>query len=226
LGDGQFHNWHDPLSKSEGFRRYFGVSEVYCESWVSELFSDPLNPLFNEQFIGAHSLVGEYPHLSVDYGSQSLLDTRYPRFVLDTSHIMQGLPEVGVCTRTPSALSIYLYISRHGDDSFFQGRPCAVAQQVNDMRTACFLFTPLAMDADPMQRVFTRMLGWLGEKFDAKSSINAGVGDSPSSAELAQCRNRIDQFLNYLSNSATDEERERYGVALKPFQIEPGSTIE
>jgi hypothetical protein len=70
------------------------------------------------------------------------------------------------------------------------------------------------------------MLGWLGEKFDAKSSINAGVGDSPSSAELAQCRNRIDQFLNYLSNSATDEERERYGVALKPFQIEPGSTIE
>jgi hypothetical protein len=78
------------------------------------------------------------------------------------------------------------------------------------MRSACWLFTPLAMDPAAMQQAFTTTLDWLI--------------DNPKSASLNEIENRrerIRNFLHYLSHQASPQELESYGIKLRPFQLSP-----
>jgi hypothetical protein len=105
---------------------------------------------------------------------------------------------------------MYAYVSRHGDSSIFQDKICAVRLEQDGMRSACWLFTPLAMERDAMQEAFTAQLAWLDEAPQPVSSF--GIQDR---------RERIERFLKHLSHFAAPEERERYGISLKPFELVP-----
>lgn len=225
-GNGQ---WNDPPRsewfKSPDFAFYFGIQMAVIEGWLLGLFNDIQNPIFNEEFVGGYPNIEGFPELLVDWGEGSLLDIRYPRIRVDTSHSMQGLPEIGVGTRTQFAAPLYLYLSRRGDESFFHGKVNAVIQQIGDMRSACFMFTPLSLEPDSIQQVFNILLPWLSEKFETGksggSSLNVPVYN-PSFASIPERRARLKRRIEYLSNEATPEERAMYGIEkLPPVQVNP-----
>ena len=218
------------VGKSALFQWHFGIQEVVVEGWLRDVFLDLRNPVFNEQFIGAYANLPGYPNIMVDYGVGSLLDNnRYPRMFLDTLHVMNGLPEVGVGKRTAFAAPLYLYLSKDGDRSFYHGKVCAVAQQIGDMRSACFLFTPIAMDPEPMQELFETGMVWLSAKFQGSPSGASLKGVEAYETEYADVtarRARITEFLNYLSENADLPEVARYGITLKPYEVSPGDGVQ
>jgi hypothetical protein len=224
-GEGQ---WNDePRSetfKSPAFSYYFGIQIVVIEGWLYGVFN-PQNPgIYNEEFVGGYANIDGFPDLPVGYGEGSLLDIRYPRIRPDTSHAMQGMPEIGVGTRTQFAAPLYLYLSRRGEESYFHGKVNAVIQQIGDLRSACFMFTPLSVDPEPMQYVFDILLPWLSEKFEssAKSSSINIPSYNPGFASIAERRARIERHLRYMSTEATDEERARFGMTrVPPVQVNP-----
>jgi hypothetical protein len=175
------------VQKSYRFEKYFGIQTITAEGWIRSVIDDPFNPVFNEEFIGAAALVGDLPGIDVDF---SLLESRYPRFFLDTSHIMQGLPEVGVATPGEYAVPLHQYVSRHGTASAYQDGTCAVRQNRDGVRSACWLFTPIAMEIEPMQQAFTATLEWLTQPDKAASSDG-----------LRERRERIVQFLEDLTTA-------------------------
>jgi hypothetical protein len=200
----------------------FGISMVVCEGWLEGIFYNT-PPVFNEEFIGAYSNIEGFPHLMADIGLGSLLDTRYPRMFIDTTHVMNGLNEVGVGTRTTFSAPLYLYLSKDGDLSFFHGKVCGVIQQLGDMRTSCFMFTPLCLDPAAMTQVFEIIMPWLSAKFEETGK--AVVLDVPryesAFASIEERRSRIQDFLDYVQYQATDEEKRIYGMQdLKPFVVE------
>jgi len=224
---------YDLINMSANFRNFYGISSVNIEGWNFFVLSTSYPrrdsayiryPVFTEEFIGAKSNSTFYPDIDVDLGVGSLFDVRYPTWVFDTLHVFDGLPEVGVCTKTLFAAPIYLYLSRLGDASIFNGKVCAVRQQLGDMRTACFLFTPLAMDSIPMQEMFTTTLDWLIEKFQTESGTAMYKESTlPRSAfgDIEERRERLRQALEYLSVYATQEELDAWGIEeLKPFVVE------
>jgi hypothetical protein len=210
-------------SKSINFMMRFGISMVVCEGWLNGLFfSQP--PYFNEEFIGAYSNIEGYPHLTVDYGPGSRLDRIYSTFFIDPTHIMEALPEIGVGTRTQFSAPLYLYLSKDGDLSFFHGKVNGVLQQLGDMRTACFMFTPLAMEQPAMLEVFNTVIPWLSEKFDGseKVSLKNVPAYETSFSSISERRARLDRFLEYMSEEASPEEKAFYGMGdLKPFVVTP-----
>jgi hypothetical protein len=218
------------LPKSLNFSTRFGISMVVCEGWLDGIFENPMNPTFNEEFIGAYSNIAGFPHLMVDLGEGSLLDMRYPRLLyVDPTHVMTGLPEIGVGTRTSTAAPVYLYLSKYGDESFFHGKVMSVMQQLGDMRTACFMFTPLAIDPEPMQEMFNFMLPWLAAKFEtSQKPLVSGVPAYQSSwASIPERRARLQRFLDYVAYEATDEEKTAWGMQdQKPFVVKPADNIE
>jgi len=221
----------EEFGKSINFAIRFGLQSVVCEGFQRGLFvPDPRNPAYTEEFIGAYSNIQGYPHVMVDYGRGSLLDTRYPRWtVIDTLHVMQGQPETGVGTRTQFAAPLYLYLSKDGDLSMFHGKVMSVIQQLGDMRTACFMFTPMAMDPAPMRQVFEIVMPWLSAKFEegAKASTINIPSYKTGFSDITERRARIDQFLRYMSEDATPEERAAYGMELPPpFEVAPSDQAE
>jgi hypothetical protein len=216
------------MGKSLLFQLHFGIQEVVVEGWLRDVFADLRNPRFNEQFIGAYANLPGYPHIMVDYGLGSLLDlNRYPRMFMDTLHVLNGLPEVGVGKRTAFAAPLYLYLSKDGDRSFYHGKVCAVAQQIGDMRSACFMFTPLAMDPVPMQQVFQTMLTWLSAKFQGSpgATLKGVEAYETIYADVTQRRARITEFLDYLSENADRKEVARYGISIKPYEVTPDDGV-
>jgi len=216
------------FNMSAGFAYHFGFQSVVCEGWQDGIFTPGPIINFNEEFIGAYSNIQGFPQVMVDYGPGSLLDTRYPRWRMDTSHVMQGQPETGIGTRTQYAAPLFLYLSRHGDKSIFHGKVMSVMQQLGDMRTACFMFTPLAMDPDSMRQVFEIMMPWLSAKFEAgaKSSELDIPGYNTAFSSIPERRARIAEFLRYMSEDATPEERAAYGMGPPPPLVsKPGKII-
>ncbi len=215
---------NQPIAKSLQFQEKFGISQVNCEAWFHDLVVDIYNPVFNEEFIGAYPNIGGYPQIDVDVGVGGRLDTLYKRMPLDTSHVMVGLPEVGVGTRTQFAAPIYLYLSKDGDKSIFHGKVNAVVQQNGDLRSACFLFTPTAMVQEPMKEVFTTITNWLEAKFiEAPAALKGVPSYNTSGASVAERRMRLDRSLDYLAEYAKPEYLESIGLVLPPFQISPDS---
>lgn len=228
-GAGTFTPRGAEFGKSLPFSLRFGIQSVVSEGWQNGLFADPQHPVFTEEFIGAYSNIQGFPHVMVDLGRGSLLDTRYPRWIVDTSHVMVGLPETGVGTRTQFAAPLFLYLSKDGDLSMFHGKVLSVIQQLGDMRTACFMFTPLAMDSIPMQQVFEIVMPWLSAKFEqgAKASIIDIPSYKTSFSDISERRARIAEFLRYMSEEATPEERAAYGMELPPpFVVTPADNIQ
>ncbi len=221
--DGESEHFARYDNMSPDFKQHFGINAVNVEAWLYYVANPDyaLNPIFTEQFIGAHSNHEDYPHIDLNYGEGSLLDTRYLRWMLKQDYIFTGSPEIGVCEKTQFAAPLYLYLSKYGDESRFHGKVCGVRQQAGDMRTAAFLFTPLAMDEAPMQEAFNTTMEWLYEKFATGESVSSQSPTGPQSSygDIAERRERINQFLNYLDNFATPEERERYGVNIKPVVV-------
>jgi hypothetical protein len=232
LGDATRNNVRGtPITKSLTFQLHFGISQVVVEGWLRGVFLDPFHPIFNEEFIGAYANLEGYPNVMVDYGPpeivgtdtiRSLLDLRYPRLFLDSTHVMMGLPEVGVGTRTTFAAPLYLYLSKDGDRSIFNGKVNAVAQQIGDMRSVCFMFTPLAMDTINMQVVFDKVLPWLTAKFGSSSSEGMKIPTyQPREASYEERQRRIAEFLEYMSFYASPEEQEAFGATLPPLEVYP-----
>jgi hypothetical protein len=195
------------LAKSSEFRNYFGIESVKNEGWLHDIFEDLYNPIFNEQFIGASSIRAEYQHINIDI---NLLDSRYPRFLVDTSHTMDGLPEVGVGTITPEATPLYHYLSKHTGSSPFADSICAVRLEKEGMRSACWMFTPLAMEQSAMQEAFNTTLQWL-------STPPAPI----SPHEIRNRRERIQRYLDNISHYASPEELESCGISIRPSVLIP-----
>ncbi|MFH1699896.1 MAG: hypothetical protein ABIE07_04840 [Candidatus Zixiibacteriota bacterium] len=216
----------EPYARYEmslNFRQRFGIIATNIEPWLYYVVSRDyiMNPLFTEEFIGVYSNHGDYPSIDLSYGEGSLQDKRYLRWLFSPNYILDGSPEIGVCEKTQYAAPLYLYLSKYGDESRFHGKVCAVRQQIGDMRTAAFLFTPLAMDPEPMQETFSTTMDWLYEKFAADESATSQSSSGPQSSysDIAERRERINQFLYYLDNFATPEEREMYGVNIRPVVV-------
>ncbi len=211
------------------FMLRFGISMVVAEGWLHGVFLEIQGtPVFNEEFIGAYSNIEGFPHLMVDYGLGSRLDTLYPRIFLDPDHVMEGMNEIGVGTRTAYATPAYLYLSKDGDNSFFHGKVNGVIQQLGDMRTSCFMFTPICLDPEPMQDVFDVMLPWLSEKFEQSPSVSMKSipGYESGFSSLEERRARLKQFLEYATNYATPEELKVWGMgAPQPFVVTPTDVV-
>jgi hypothetical protein len=213
------------IPMSIDFQMRFGFSEVVCEGWFHDAF---ILKSFNEQYVGAYSNVSGFPNIDVDYGLGSRLDSLYPRYFIDPTHVMEGQPEVGIGTRTTFTVPLYLYLSKDGDQSFFHGKVNAVLQQLGTMRTATFMFTPLAMDPEPMNQTFGTIMSFLISKFDdaGKSSTIDVPAYNTAFSSLAERRARIDQLLKYMSEEATPEEQADYGLQpLPPFEVTPTDII-
>lgn len=227
-GAGTFTPRGQEFGKSANFAYRFGIQSVVCEGFQNGLFEDIVHPVFTEEFIGAYSNIDGFPNIMVNLGRDSLLDTRYPRWMQDTAHVMTGQPETGVGTRTQYAAALYLYLSKDGDLSMFHGKVMSVIQQLGDMRTACFMFTPLAMDPTAMGEVFQIVMPWLSAKFDesAKSSVVDIPNYNTAFSSIPERRARIAEFLRYMSEDATPEERAAYGMELPPpFKVTPTNEI-
>ena len=217
-----------PINMSTNFARYFGIASVCPEAYSYWVLNVPggwiLNPWYREEFIGAYSANAEYPNIDVMYGdSTSQLDRRYGQWtVLPPYHSMQGLPEVGYCNKLQYATALYLYFSKLEDQSIFHGKVCAVRSAANDTRTACFLFTPLAMDPGPMQGAFTTTIDWLMEKFPSGSSASSTTESSYNATygNLTERKQRSQEYLDYISEFASPEEKEELGINLKPFVVQ------
>ncbi len=216
--------WPMPIE----FQLYYGIVAVGVEAFNYWTFApDHIhNPVFLEEFIGAYPVSTTFPQIDLLYSDSaagrptSRLDSMYVLWeeFIGTSHEMHGLPMVGVCNKTPIASPVYLYYSRFGESSVFHGKVCGVRASANDTRTACFLFTPLAMDPEPMQETFTITLDWLMEKFSSASgAAKPGVGTTANSTSLYERKQRTQEYLDYLNEFATPEELEQLGVAIKPF---------
>jgi hypothetical protein len=223
LGGGNYRTPPKTLAlKSALFQELFGISVVTNEGWFYEIISP--RRYFNEEFIGAYSNMSQYPDIMVDYGLGSNVDTLYPRIKIgsDSLHVMNGYPEVGIGTRTQFAAPMYLYLSKDGDKSYFHGKVNAVVQQRGDMRSACFLFTPLGMKRDQMQEVFTTLTAWLEAKFTGAKVSMPGVtnyetaGSSPEERHL-----QIERAIQYIDEYASPELKKQLGITLPPFVVTP-----
>lgn len=233
IGDSRNTNYRgDIMEKTPEFQQYFGFASFTIEAWFATVFrSFVMGPLvFNEEFIEAVSFQEAFPDISLDYGPpeingtdtvQSLLQGRYANFFFDPTHIYTGLPEVGVGERIPLAAPLYLYRSKDGEHSIFNGKVCGVLMQNGDMRTSCFAFTPLAMDSIQMGETFSVMLPWLMAKFDDPAALKRGITYTTAHSDLSERRSRIQLYLDYISESATPEEITEYGVDMKPFVVTP-----
>jgi hypothetical protein len=203
--------WTEPpqaqVTKTQQFQDYFGVQSVTCEGWLNGIFTDPQNPVFNEQFTGVCTGMGSFPCIFVD---PTLLDSRYPRMFIDPSHVINELPEVGICTVGPNATPMYQFQSKDGDGSYFHDKTCGVIQENEGVRTACWLFTPITMESSAMQEAFTNILTWLND-----------TPKSASSYDLESRREKIQRYLQYLSRYASPEERKNLGISIKPFVFVP-----
>lgn len=220
--------------KSAEFQRYFGMASFTIEAWFATIWRTrpPLTPAtdYNEEFIEAISFQEAFPDIPLDYGPpvingndtiETLMQTRYADFFFNPDHIFKGQPEVGVGERVPLAAPLYLYRSKDGEHSIFNGKVCGVRMQNGDMRTACFAFSPLAMDTIAMRETFAIMLTWLTAKFDNEAAFKEEPRFSTAHSDLAERRARIGLFLDYLDQSATTEEIVRYGIDMKPFVVTP-----
>lgn len=236
---------------SGNFRNYFGINSVNVEAWSWGVYNitNIRNPIFNEEFVGAYANLAGYPNIDLNWGLdtlatrdtiingtptvvvtdsvQSLLDQRYGRWVLKRSHVMEGLPEVGVCEKTLMAAPVYLYLSRNGDASVFNGKVCAIRQQDGDMRSAAFLFTPIAMDSIPMQECFNVTYNWLAEKFQTGgTALKPSTSYGTAFSDITERQDRIQRYLDYISEYATPEERQDLGIEIKPFVVQPVESIQ
>ncbi|MDD4051328.1 MAG: hypothetical protein PHR28_05445, partial [candidate division Zixibacteria bacterium] len=204
------------LTLSANFAIHFGFEQVEHEAWemysVGRAFHQPpYPPIWNEQFIGAYSLVPElFPQIDIDLDS---LLSRY--VVLDDSvyfpnpagvdtHFWAGLPEVGAGTRTTYASPVYLYKSKDSVGSSLNGKVMGVAQDVNDTRSLAFLFTPLAVRPEQSEQLFRVSLTWLMDKFlraEGMPKAMAGYGGSGIEAR----RQRVRQYLDEINESGLND---------------------
>lgn len=205
---------------STGFSTHFGFAEIEHEGWeyytVGRAFHQPAYPpIWNEQFIGAYSMVPDlFPQIDIDLDS---LLSRY--YLLDDSvyfpnpakldtHFWAGLPEVGAGTRTTDASPVYLYISKDSVGSSLNGKVMGVAQDLNGTRSLAFLFTPLSVRPEQANQLFRVSLTWLMDKF-----LRAGGVGAPkemtgyAGTDIGQRRQRVEQYLDEINESGlTDPE--------------------
>ncbi len=217
-----------PIEMSGTFQNYFGIKSVTVEGWNYWVLARPTNlyfPQYMEEFIAAYPVnAGEFPLIELDYGnSTSLMETRYGPWQLAPgmpTHTMQGLPEVGVCNKMPGAAPLFLFYSKHGQVSPFHGKVCAVRNITEDTRTSVFLFTPLAMDPDPMTETMEITLDWLMEKFSTVAPAAKPGINYTGSIDLTHRQQKVQDYLDYIEFNTTDEEKAAFGIKpLKPFVV-------
>lgn len=190
------------VNLSDDFARHFGVRNAALEGWFGQIWAAFPESHYNEQFIGAHPVDGALPQIDVDF---ALVDSRYPRFVLDTSHVMVGQPEIGCCTRTADAVPIYVYESRlPADSSPYFGKVCAVYCETDGMRTSLWQFTPLAMDQQAISEAAAMMFNFLDP--------GSQPGGALSRTAIRNRRERIQRFMHHLSQYAPLGVLEKYGI--------------
>lgn len=220
---------NDIFFKSAEFAAKFGISQVNMEGWygdASRSLFDSIH-IYNEEFIAAYPNVAGYPYVQVDYGPGSRLDSLYFRFPPVgqlATHVCTGLPEVGVGKRTPFAAPLYLYQSKDGNLSIFNGKVVGVAQQIGDVRSACFMFSPVPMKQDSMQALFKMVLDWLEAKFeDGGAALKiAGIPSySSASASVAERRARLKASAEYMQEYADPEYLKSVGLTLPAYKISP-----
>lgn len=230
-GGGQGYR-NDLIDKTAEFAGKFGISQVNVEAWYGTASrslpppGQPANIDYNEEFIAAYPNVAGYPRIELDYGPNSRLDTLYYRFPYRgplATHVCTGLPEVGVGRRTQYAAPLYLYESKDGASSIFNGKVVGVAQQINDVRSACFMFTPLPMKQDGMQELFNMMMEWLEAKFvggGEKSGLSI-PSYSSASMSIPERRARLKASAEYMQEYADPEYLKSIGLTLPPYKMSP-----
>jgi hypothetical protein len=213
------------------FANRFGITEVRMEGWfagVAPFLTPPYSGgTFNEEFIAAYPNIAGYPRIDVDLGPEGRLMTDYLTPLGDPTHILVGLPEVGVGTRTQFAAPLYLYVSKDGDESIFNGKVMGVAQQLNDVRSACFMFTPIAMKQDSMQVLFNTMIEWLEAKFvGTQPALKSVPSYSTPSFSVAERRRQFEAAISYMQEHAEPEYLKSIGVTVPPVRINPSAEVE
>lgn len=215
---------------TSNFQNYFGVNSVSIEAFNYYTLNTSdgyfANPLWIEEFIGAYPENTDYPQLYVDYTDTTIgettsrLDSLYLFIwmVTGTEHKMQGYPMVGIANKSQIASPVYLYYSRFGDQSQFHGKVCGVRAQPDGTRTSCYLFPPLAMEPESMQEAFDITIDWLMEKFSSVSAAKPGIGLSDNQ-NLEERRRRTQEYLEYISEFTSPEEKKALGIDLKPFVV-------
>jgi len=236
------------LTTSANMTLYFGIQSVTCEGW--SFWASPDNPGakvphakgYVEEFIQAYPNSPGFPAISVD---TALIRTRYaswpwwPPYTIDTSiyhrdsmHVFTALPEVGAGTRTVLAAPLYLYVSDKGPDSPFNGKVMGVRTQIgtltNGIRSACFMFSPVATDSVATQELFNKILPWLTEKFQAAPGAAKAMAGSDGAAarDISDRNDQIQHYLKYINDYATPEEIQGMGLKMKPVQVNPRASVE
>ncbi|UCD62961.1 MAG: hypothetical protein JSW34_09390 [Candidatus Zixiibacteriota bacterium] len=173
---GNYADWerYPPVPPEMGY--YFGVDGVFFAGWGAYMRIGagpvPSVTVRIEDFIGAYSIDPEvWPDLAVD---TALLHARYQLDTLFTANFVcywidsiASLPEVDWCERRYGTEVMYLYKSLYGPNHFLgwpyaiEGTPVAHRYETNLFRTAWFMFTPLAIEAGPMQELANEVMDWL-----------------------------------------------------------------
>jgi hypothetical protein len=200
-----------PLSSS--FAAYFGFSEIEHEGWEyytagRALIRPPLHPIWNEQFVGAYSLVPDlFPDIDIDtnliFQRYALLDDS-TFLVFDTlnvdTHFFAALPEVGAGTRTNTASPVYLYRSKDSVASSLDGKVMGVAQDLGGMRSLSFLFTPISVPDDQANELFRVSLSWLMDKFlRLQGSPKEMI--SYDGVDMTRRRARVEEYLDRINET-------------------------
>ncbi|MCP4569822.1 MAG: hypothetical protein GY841_19760 [FCB group bacterium] len=224
-----------PLSTQ--FADLFGFRSCEHEGWLMACMLPPVDPqvqpsvsAWNEQFIGADvlpELAGIFP--DVDIVPERIM-TYYP-LLHDTGffqllpnfrpHIFEAMPEIGTGARTGNASPVYLYSSIHGESSIYDGKVMGVVQDLGDMRSAAFLFTPIATEPTQTQEMFNSVLEWLLADFNQATFKGSTqfMGQGDAFMPITKRRRNIEQFLDRIHEAAIEEPEVmiNLGVDLQPY---------
>ena len=125
------------------------------------------------------------------------------------------MPEVGTCQRTGSATAMYLYESKHGEESPYHGRVVGVASVQDAFRSLAFMFTPLGLDSLQSYDLFTKGLTYLFENFNESKSMSSVAGyDGSASPEILKARKKSQEILQEFLEQAEKDPEFKHSLGL------------
>lgn len=174
FGDYQTYEYYPAVPLELNY--YFGVEGVFFAGWGYWMKYKILGPHAGiieriEDFKGAYSIdESQWPNLAIDEGLLEelyVLDTDYYSYDCEWIDSIASLPEVNWCERRFGTEVMYLYKSLYGANHpmghpyAIEGAPVAHRLETNLFKTAWFMFTPLCIQPDSMQKLANDVLDFL-----------------------------------------------------------------